>query len=283
MPRTFTLLVVLSLGHVLLISSQVQSQSGTPVLESVAFGTVAKVQGVSAGAATGVQSIWRRYFALQGVERENEALRQRVLELEGRLQTEEARASRTRQLEEALKLQQEIESSTLAARVIAGSPAAGEHWITIDRGALDGVGPDMAVMAGRGVIGRVIGTPTSHAAKVQLLIARNAAAGAMLEKSRAGAIVLGGADDGLLALDMVQGSVTIDVGEQVFTSGQDGIYPQGFVIGKVDRVEGAGKTRRIVVRPAVDFTHIEVVLVLLTRPPVGGPGDQPGAVPQGRQ
>ena len=274
MPRTFTLLVVLSLGHVLLISSQVQSRSGAPVLEAVAFGTVSKVQGVAAGAADGTRSIWHRYFALQGVERENEALRQRVLELEGRLQTEEARASRTRQLEEALALQRDVEASTLAARVIAGSPAAGEHWITIDRGAADGVGPDMAVMAGRGVIGRVIGTPIATAAKVQLLIARNAAAGAMLEKSGTGAIVVGGAADGLLVLDMVQGSATIDVGERVLTSGQDGIYPQGFLIGTVDRVEGTGKTRRIMVRPAVDFSHIEVVLVLLARPPAGGSGVQ---------
>jgi rod shape-determining protein MreC len=274
MPRTFTLLVVLSLGHVLLISSQVQSRSGGPVLEAVAFGTVSRMQGVGAGVADGTRSIWRRYFALQGVERENEELRQRVLELEGRLQTEEARASRTRQLEEALGLQRELEASTMAARVIAGSPAAGERWITIDRGAADGVAPDMAVMAGRGVIGRIIGTPAAHAAKVQLLIARNAAAGVMLEKSGAGAIVLGGAEDGLLQLDMVQGSATIDVGEKVFTSGQDGIYPQGFVVGAVERVEGSGKTRRIVVRPAVDFSHIEVVLVLLARQSGGGAGEQ---------
>jgi rod shape-determining protein MreC len=274
MPRTFSLLVVLSLGHVLLISSQVQSRSGAPVLEAVAFGTVAKVQGVAAGAAGGTQSIWRRYFALQGVERENEALRQRLLELEGRLQTEEARASRTRQLEEALRLRDTLEASTIAARVIAGSPAAGEHWITIDRGTADGVAPDMAVMAGVGVIGRVIGAPARDAAKVQLLIARNAAAGAMLEKSGVGAIVTGGADDGLLALEMVQGTVTVEVGERVLTSGQDGIYPQGFVVGVVERVEGSGKTRRITVRPMVDFTHIELVLVLLARPPAGGRGEQ---------
>ena len=174
MPRTFTLLVVLSLGHVLLISSQVQSRSGGPVLEEVAFGTVSKLQGASAGVTDGVRSVWQRYFALRGVELENEQLRQRILELEGRLQTEEARASRTRQLEEALGLQREIEASTLATRVIAGSPSPGDRWITIDRGSTDGVATDMAVMAGRGVVGRVIGTPIAGAAKVQLLIARNA-------------------------------------------------------------------------------------------------------------
>ena len=272
MSRTFTLLVVLCLGHVLLISSQVQSRSGVPVLESVAFGTVSRVQGVSAGAAEGTRSVWRRYFALQGVEQENQALRQRVLELESQLQTEVARATRTRQLELALGLQTEVEAPMLAARVIAGSPAAGEAWVTINRGHADGVETDMAVMAGHGVVGRIIGTPTAHAARVQLLNGRTAAAGAMLEKSGAGAIVRGGAADGLLTLDMVQGAAAIDLGERVLTSGQDGIYPLGYVIGVVERVEGTGKAREITVRPKVDFSHIEVVLVLLVRPPGAGQG-----------
>lgn len=274
MSRPFTLLVVLCLGHVLLISSQVQSRSGEPVLESVAFGTVSRIQGAAAGTAEGTRSIWQRYFALQGVEEENEALRQRLLALQGQLQMAAAQASRTRQLEEALGLLPTIDSPTVAARVLAGSPAAGGAWITINRGRADGIDTDMAVIGGRGVVGRIIGTPTESAARVQLLIGRTAAAAAMLEKSGAGAIVRGGAGDGLLTLDMVQGNAAIDIGERVLTSGQDGIYPQGYTIGVVERVEGTGKAREITVRPAVDFSHIEVVLVLLVRPPGAGSGYQ---------
>ena len=270
MQRTFTLFVVLCLGHVLLISSQVQSKEGGPVLESVAFRTVSQVQGVAAGAADGTKSVWRRYFALRGVERENETLRQRVLELEGRLQAEEARARRTTELEALLKMQQEHDLPTLAAKVIAGSPAPGTLTVTIDRGSAHGVAKDMAVLAGGGVVGRVIST-APHASQVQLLIGRSAAAGAILEKSGTGAIAVGGAGDGLLSLEMVQGVVTVDLGEAVLTSGQDKIFPHGFAIGVVERVDGAGKNRKIWVKPAVDFSHIEVVLVVLS-PPGLAPG-----------
>ena len=52
------------------------------------------------------------------------------------------------------------------------------------------------------------------------------------------------------------------------TSGIDGIFPKGFIIGRVDEVEKAGGGyKQITVRPAVDFSRLEEVLVVLTPPP----------------
>lgn len=272
--RTLTLLVVLCLGHVLLISSQVPSATGYSVLRSTAFGAMAGIQTGTAAVASGGQSIWSRYFALIGVARDNEQLRGKVLDLEGQLQAERARSARTTALEDALNLQRSLAAPTVAARVIAGNPAPGALTVTIDRGREDGVGADMAVTTGRGIVGRVIGQPSAHAAIVQLLVGRNAAAGAVLEKSGAGGIVSGGFADGLLRLELVSGLVHVDAGERIVTSGQDGIYPQGFLIGEVSRVEGAGANREIVVQPAVDFSHIPVVLVVIARP-MASPGGRP--------
>ena len=57
-------------------------------------------------------------------------------------------------------------------------------------------------------------------------------------------------------------------GDLVVTSGIDGIFPKGFVIGVVDSVEKAGGMyKRIVVRPAVNFRSLEEVLVVLTPMP----------------
>src|SRR5689334_18859834 len=123
--RTFTLFVVLCLGHILLISAQVQSGQGSSVLHASAFGAVAAVQGGSASVTRGAGGIWNRYFALVGVSRENEELRARLLSLEGELQAERARSSTTKSLEDALNLKQSVTAPTLAARVIAGSPVPG--------------------------------------------------------------------------------------------------------------------------------------------------------------
>jgi len=270
--RTFTLLIIMCLGHVMLISAQVQSKSGLPVIQDVAFGTLARMQGIAAGITDGIGSLWTKYFALRGVERDNEELRKHVLELEGELQSERAKNSRTRALEEALKLSENLKARTLAARVIAGNPSPGAFTVTIDRGADDGVQVDMPVLSGSGVVGRVIGRPAAHAALVQLLVDKSAAAGAILEKSGAGGIVAGHGD-GTLRLQLVSPLVKIDLGERVLTAGQDGIYPQGFVVGSVDWIEGTGKTREIGVRPSVEFSHIEIVLVVIDRPALAQPVD----------
>jgi rod shape-determining protein MreC len=264
--RPLTLLAAVCLCHVLLISSQVQSKSGIPVLQAVAFGSLARVQAAIAGVADAVRSIWSQYFALRGAERENAQLRQRVIELEGQLQAERARSSSARALEQTLALQQEVTVKTLAARVIAGDPAPGVFNVTIDRGTEDGVAPDMAVITEGGVVGRVIRV-SAHAARVQLLIGRDAGAGAVLEKTGQGGFLAGGFGDGLYRLEMVSPITKVEAGEKVLTSGQDGFYPRGYALGAVDRVEGEGKTRVILVRPGVDFSHIEIVLVVLALPP----------------
>jgi rod shape-determining protein MreC len=249
-----------------LISTQVQSASGVPVFESTAFGALARVQGAVAGVADAIRSVWSQYFALRGVERENEELRRRVLTLEGELQAERARASSARALEQALALQEEVTVKTLAARVIAGNPEPGALTVTIDRGEGDGVAPDMAVIAAGGVVGRIIGKPAAHWSRVQLLIGRDAGAGAVLEKSGQGGFLAGGYGDGLYRLELVATLTPAEVGERVVTSGQDGLYPRGYTLGTVERIEGEGKTRQIVVRPSVDFSHIEMVLVVLALP-----------------
>jgi len=120
--RTLYLLLVMCVGHVLLISVQVQSKSGLPLLESVSFGVFSGAQRGSTGLADGVGSIWRRYLALGGVARENDALKQQIVELEGALASERALSERTRTLEDLLRLQRTITTPTVAARVTAGSP-----------------------------------------------------------------------------------------------------------------------------------------------------------------
>ena len=68
-----------------------------------------------------------------------------------------------------------------------------------------------------------------------------------------------------MRLDFVNSTADIRVGDTIVTSGIDGIYPKGFVIGKVERLERSGGSfRNIQVQPAVDYTTLEDVLVVLT-------------------
>jgi len=81
----------------------------------------------------------------------------------------------------------------------------------------------------------------------------------------------------------------VQVGDVVVTAGIDGIYPRGFVIGKVTSAErGAGVYQSILVQPTVEFGSLEEVLVVLTPPPAraeelpAAPGTASTARPAGR-
>ena len=131
----------------------------------------------------------------------------------------------------------------------------------------------MAVIAPAGVVGRVV-VPSASAAKVQLLIDRNAAVGALIERSRAQGLVVGQGDE-WLRMEYVSEVADVASGDLVVTSGIDGIYPKGFIIGLVVTVEKSGGAyRRIVVKPAVDFSSIEEVLVVLTPTPARKTADE---------
>jgi rod shape-determining protein MreC len=272
--RTVALFVAVCLGHVLLISAQVQSRSGLPVIETVAFGLFAGIQRLTTSVADGIRGGWTNYFALRGAARENAVLKQRVLDLEGTVQRQQALVGRTRALENALTLKQTLDDPMLPAEVIAGNPSPGTLTVTIDRGSSDGITEDMAVIGSRGVVGRVINPVSPFAATVQLMVGRSAAIAVVFERSNAGGMATGGAADGLLRAEFVPVLADVQPGERVTTSGQDGIFPQGFLVGTVERVSrGSGPDREIVIRPAVDFTHLDVVLVATRRPagalPVG--------------
>ena len=94
-----------------------------------------------------------------------------------------------------LELKQELPFATTGAHVIGGSPSPAFWTITIDKGTQDGVQTDMAVIAPAGVVGRVV-QPSSRSSRVQLLIDSNAAAGAIVERTRAQGIVVGRGRDG---------------------------------------------------------------------------------------
>ena len=261
--RSGYLFLAVMLGHVILISAQVNSRSGVPVLEFATFRVFAEVQRAMSNVATGVRHTWSRYIWLRGVEADNANLRRQLDEVRVQYQERSALADRGRQLEDVLALRDRTNLDTTAADVIASSASPDFRTLTIDKGTNHGVKADMAVIAADGVVGRIV-VPSPGASKVQLLIDRNAAAGALIERSRAQGVALGGGDE-QLRLEYVAESSDVAVGDLVVTSGIDGIFPKGFTLGRVDTVEKTGPAyKRITVKPAVNFSSLETVLVVLT-------------------
>jgi rod shape-determining protein MreC len=259
--RTGYLFSAVTVAHLILISAQVTTDRGVPMLEAVTFGVFAEVQRGASTVIGGVRAAWSDYLALQSVRSENERLRQEMGQLHVTLQQERALGQQSRALQALLGLRSEAPLTTAAAGVIASSASPDFRTLTIDKGTDDGLRPNMAVISPAGVVGRVI-TPSARAAKVQLLIDNNAAAGALVERTRAQGVVEGTGRD--LRLNYVAATADVIVGDVVVTSGIDGIYPKGFVIGQIESVERiGGGFGAIVVRPSVAFASLEALLVVL--------------------
>ena len=281
--RTGWILFTAIIAQVLLVSAQVQTKSGVRAIEAVSFGAFARVQGTTSSMVRSVRDVWTNYAALRGARDENAALKRQMADMEVRLQEQRALAARTTKLQELLDLKQNATLPTVAAEVIAGNANPGMRQITIGRGTADGVRSNMAVISPRGVVGRVIGYPSAHAARVQLIIDDRAAAGALTERTRAGGMVTGGDRQPPLAMELVSNLADVKSGDVVVTSGVDGIYPKGYIIGTVEASDrGPGLYRAITVRPAVDFSSLEEVLVVLVPPRPATPDieEKPGGAPQ---
>ena len=264
--RSGYLFLAVILGQILLISAQVNSKSGVPVIESVTFGIFSEVQRGLSGGFLGTRRVWTGYIGLRHLKVENEALKRDLAAAQVAVQEQTALADRTRGLERLLDLREHLTLKTVAAEIIGAAATPDFRTLTIDKGTRDGVRADMSVIAPAGIVGRLV-VPSLRSAKIQLLIDRNAAAGAIVERTRAQGVVVGGGDD-RLRMEYVSEVFDIVVGDVVVTSGIDGIYPKGFIIGRVEAVERSGGAyKRITIKPAVDFSSLEEVLVVLTPTP----------------
>src|SRR5688572_25883725 len=119
---TAGLFIAVMLGHIILISAQVNSRAGVPLLEVVTFGAFSEVQRAAATVTGGVRNAWNGYINLRHVRSENERLKQQLGELQVQFQQERAKAQRTRELENLLAFRRQIEIQTIPAGVIGAGP-----------------------------------------------------------------------------------------------------------------------------------------------------------------
>jgi rod shape-determining protein MreC len=265
--RSRFLLVGLVLLHLAAISHQVDGGGGVSLLQRLLFSLLAPLQRGANVALGGVAEAWRAWGFHHGTYEENRQLRDRVRQLEAQLQERSRRAQEAEQLRELLGLRKDLPLDTVVAEVVSRDGVPWFRSLTIDKGVAEGVALNAPVMSPTGIVGRVIAVGP-HAARVQLVLDRDAGAGALIERSRVGGVVSGqvagteaGSED--LLLKYVPERADVAVGDVVVTSGLDRIYPKGLVIGRVRFVgKGSGLSRDIRVQPSARFDRLEQVLVV---------------------
>ena len=220
---------------------------------------------------TTVTSAVANYFSsisnLRSAQTDNDVLKQRVQELEVELKQKEELAAENTRLKAFLQLKETSKYKVLTARIIGRDPSVWFDSSIVNRGSLDGVQLNMPVVTDGGLVGRVtaVGPLTCQ---VDLVTRNKSGVGAVVGQvgeSNALGVVSATSKGDLLEMRYVAGSVAVEVGQAVFTTGQDGIYPAGLKVGDiVSVVSGSATTpHQILIQPAAKLNSMQEVGILL--------------------
>lgn len=235
---------------------------------------VAPIQGWVTAAGNGMAKALRTVFSF-GHAGEIEALKAKIDGLEAeinRLHEVEQENARLRGLLAYRIEEKDAAGRMLPARVIGRDPGNWFAMIRVNRGAADGVRRDMPVVLPAGLVGRayVVG---QHTTDVLLITDPRSGVGGLVQETRTPGVVKG-VFQGTSALRMSYLSKDADIekGQMVVTSGLGGLFPKGIPIGRIAAVERepSGLTKTADLVPAVDFEHLEEVLVVIELPGVRG-------------
>ena len=205
---------------------------------------------------------------IRSLLRENEELRAQVDELTMeniRLQQDRYELTNLRELYE-LDAQYD-EYHMVGARIIAKDSGNWFHSFVIDKGSDDGLTIDMNVMAGSGLVGRIIDVGPTWS-KVMAIIADNSNTSGMVLSTSDNMIVTGDLElyaEGVISFEkLVDSADRVVEGDKVVTSNISDKYLPGILIGYISSitVDANNLTKSGLITPAVDFEHLEEVLVI---------------------
>lgn len=155
----------------------------------------------------------------------------------------------------------------VAASIIGRDSVTWSSAVMIDKGTLDGVADNMAVVTELGLVGHVLEAGL-NTAKVQLVLDPRSSVGALIQRaeSRVAGIVEGDINNpNAPKMVNIPKDADVQVGDMVVTSGFGGIYPKGLVVGKIREIQNdeGGLLKFGVLSTTVNFEKLENVAVVV--------------------
>ena len=229
------------------------------------------VQSISSKAGSTGTNLVRQIINFRSTAVANEQLKQQLSQTQLQLQNALQSSQENERLKGLLNLKETTGYDRVAARVIARDSSIWFNTVTINRGSASGIDLNMPVVTAGGIVGRVIAV-SPVTAQVMMVTDEKAAAGAIVgQLGGSGALgsVMGLGESGLIEMRYVSGLQTVEVGDYILTTGQDGIYPPGLNVGQVVQVKHGTATQahQIFINPGARLDQLEEVAVLLYHPP----------------
>lgn len=278
--RNLLVLVALLLAQIIGLAVQVRrldsgaasldttDQSGVRLIRLWANMVVSPVERVIHSSKLDFGSLWLGYIDLRHVREKNAELEKTVdrLRLEQAMLLEDAKQGE--RLQSLMNFQEKYVYKTLAAQAIGSSGSDRSRVFYLDKGSVDGLSRDMAVMTPDGIVGKVREV-FPHSAQVLVINDRTSGAGVILETTRIRGILRGDRAGRTLIVGILSDQ-RIKPGEKVLTAGGDQVFPRGLAVGTVEKVvpdPDRDSFIEVVVKPAAQLEQLDEVLVITSVQP----------------
>jgi rod shape-determining protein MreC len=257
--RNITVLLLVIMAQLVLLAVDAKVQ-GVPLIRVWAVTAVTPAARVLEGLRGGGSGFLHNYVLLHDTNAENRQLKQELdrlkmenIELKNTLNT----ADRAKALQ---VFQSHTASKTVAATIIGTGTGANSRVVFVDRGSVAGVMRGMAVVTPDGIVGKVVAV-YPVASQVILITDPDFAAGVVSQKTGARG-TLKGQGTPQCKIDYIPFEDKIEVGEHLFTSGDDRVFPRGFPVGVVKSVRDAQPFKEVTVDPSGLQRGLQDVLIL---------------------
>lgn len=259
--RAFLLGLVLTLVALLWYTAGLRRQEQTNIVEKSVLLLVGPLQESLDRTIHGVADLWTGYLYLVDTAERNRVLVAENSSLRGAIARLDEIDLENQRLRRLLDFKEEQAVPGTPARIIAEDASSWFRTVTIDKGTDDGVEEGMPVVAAEGVVGRVVSSSSGHA-RVLLITDASSAMATLIQHNRARGVCRGQGER--LSFEFVLRREDVAIGDRVVTSGMGGVFPKGLVVGHVTAHsrDQFNLFQTIEVTPAVDFSHLEEVLVL---------------------
>lgn len=265
--KSLIVLIALIFFQLVLISLQAPLGQEQNYFEKAIFTIFSPIQHGTVSFVRKIGNLWRNYFYLHNVESHNQKLREEIFILQQEnnlLQNALRRFKGEKEIQDNL---QAIRENILVAQVIGLDASNYFKSLVIDKGSLDGLKKNMVVLDGKGhLVGRTIEPISLKEATVQLITDTESGISVFTEERVMG--VLTGDARGSCSLKYILATTKgISMGEEVVTSGLDGIFPSGIKVGKIISItESDSLFKGVKVQPHFDFRQLYQVAVVKIDP-----------------
>jgi len=254
------LLIVLT-GHLLVISSQLQNNTSTPLLRAWTMEFILPFLKTTITSTRLLSNAWKSYVQIRFDKQQFENLKKQQAIYRQTLINYEEQLRKIKRINLLTQIQVTLKSSSVKASVIGGDGSSGYRSRVLDKGSNTGIKKNSAVINLDGIVGRILHV-SYNSSVVQLISDLDSGVGVLLEKSRAQG-VLKGIGEQIAYVDYVSINEKTVPGERVLTSGLDQIYPKGLLVGIVlSAKKERGTLQQIEVSLSSQMQKLEEVLIL---------------------